>query len=59
MEISGAEGFLPEHLDSLERVFVQFLADERQLRQHVVRGRDDVAADGVGLVWDCVTWPFW
>ncbi len=38
-----------EHLHRVERVVIEALADERQLLEDVVRDRDDVAADGIGL----------
>lgn len=38
-----------EHLDGIERVFVEILPDQRQLLQDVVGGSDDVAPDRVSL----------
>ena len=46
---AGGQRCGPEHLDGLERERVEILAQEIELRDEVVRHRDDVAADRVGL----------
>ncbi len=38
-----------EHLDGVERILVEGLADEAELLEDVRRGGDDVAADRIGL----------
>src|ERR1019366_4250281 len=46
---AGRRGIPMEHLDRVERILVQILADESKLLQNIVSHGDDVAADCVGL----------
>src|SRR5437762_2251391 len=46
---SRAQRVLVKHFHRVERVFGEILSDQRQLAQNVVRHRDDMTADGVGV----------
>src|ERR1700722_6433986 len=47
-EVRGA-GVIHEHFHRIEQVVTEIAAQQRELPQQIVRDRDDVAADGVGL----------
>src|SRR3989344_1942898 len=47
--VAGGHGIVVEHLDSIQRVLVEILTDQRQFFQNVISSSDNVATDRVGL----------